>query len=215
MTAINTRLVSGSGGTIQGTEIIAKIYRIDQTGNFVWEGESAPLTVANSDINKNLVIPCDPPLDLIAGTTYLAVVGTTGDNAGLKIANGGKSEIFTSFIKDFSDGKWYYQTNTPYVRMNFDQTVSVQEAFNNNTISQVFPNPVTDMASFSYSIEKSTSLKISVVDVTGKVIYAIDKGTLESGSHLETIDASAFKSGVYFVKIAGENMVSTRKFIKK
>lgn len=75
--AINVRLAGGTSGTTIGTEIYAKLYSIDpNTGEFVYEAESDPFIVASNNLNTNLVMQLQTPVDLFANNTYLAVVGS-------------------------------------------------------------------------------------------------------------------------------------------
>lgn len=211
---INVRLAGGGTGTTIGEEIFAKLYSIDPaTGDFVYEGESDPLIVAAGNLNTNLVMVLQNPVDLLANTTYLAVVGSYG--VGLKVSNAGTSEPQTSFLLDMLDGTWYYQTSTPYVRLNFDPTLGMEESTSEISIGNVFPNPTTGTTTIDYSIVNASNVNVEIVDVTGKVIYTVNKGTQEAGANQIAFDASTFTNGVYYVTISTEESTVTRKFIKK
>lgn len=94
--AINVRLPNGTNGATVGTEIYTRLYSIDAvSGDFVFESESAPLILAANNLNTNLVIELDPYVNVTAGTTYLAVVGSY--SSGLKVSNAGTSPAQTSF----------------------------------------------------------------------------------------------------------------------
>ena len=146
--AINVRMPSGASGATVGTEIFVKLYSIDATtGDFLFESESAPLTLVAANLGTNLVMELAPYVDVVAGTTYLAVIGSYG--AGLRVSNAGKSDPQTSFFLDMADNTWYYTTNTPMVRMNFDPILNVAEQ---TEISQavVMPNPTTANATLRF-----------------------------------------------------------------
>lgn len=66
----------------------------------------------------------------------------------------------------------------------------------------VYPNPATDVI----NVANATNAQISVFDLTGKMIVNI-----ESASANETIDASNFAKGLYFVRISNGNNVITKK----
>ena len=212
--AVNVRLAGGSGGTTVGTEIFVKIYSIDQTtGDFVWEGESAPFVVATGNLNTNLVMELIDPVNLVANNTYLAVVGAFGP--GLKVANAGTSEPQTSFFLDLLDGTWYYTTSTPYVRLNFDPGVGIEETEGNVAISNVYPNPTTGTTTIDYSLVNASDVTVEVVDITGKVVYSVNNGTQVAGDYQVSFDAAGYSNGVYYVNITSNESTVTKKFIKK
>lgn len=211
---INVRLAGGGSGTTVGTEIFAKIYSIDpSTGDFVWEGESAPLVVAAGNLNTNLVMELIDPVNLLANNTYLAVVGAFG--TGLKVANAGSSDPQTSFFLDMVDGTWYYQTSTPYVRLNFDPGLGIEETGSNVAISNVYPNPTTGATTIDYSLVNASDVTVEVVDITGKVVYTANNANQIAGNHQISFDAAGYSNGVYYVNITSNEAKVTQKFIKK
>jgi hypothetical protein len=221
LTAINVRLVGGgTTGTTVGTEIFAKIYSIDPTtGDFVYEGESNPKILASNNLNVDLIMPLISPVDLVANSTYLAVVGTWGP--GLRVANAGTSDPQTSFFYDGTDGiaggngTLYYQTSTPYVRLNFDPSAGMEELEGDVSKATVYPNPSVGATTIEYTLANAAEVSIQLTDVSGKVIASWNEGTQEAGDHSLSFDAASFNSGIYYVTIASEGSVVTKKFVKK
>jgi hypothetical protein len=208
--AINVRLASG---TTVGTEIYATLYSIDPTnGDFIYEGESAPLIVATGNLNTNLIMPLLSPVDLQANNTYLAVVGSFGP--GLKVANAGTSDPQTSFFLDI-DGTWYYQTATPYVRLNFDPVIGIEENTSNAAITSVYPNPTTGSTTVKYTLKNTSDVTVVVTDVAGKLISEVQNNAVNAGEQTLNFDASSYSNGVYYVTISTEESTVTRKFVKK
>jgi hypothetical protein len=203
---INVRLAGGANGTVVGTEIFSKLYSIDANGDFAFESESDPFIVAAPNLNTNLVLPLSTPVNLVAGNTYLAVVGSF--STGLKISNAGTSAVQTSFFLDLLDNTWYYQTGTPYVRLNFDPVIGINE-LNDDIQASVYPNPTSTTLNVSLNVA-GTAL-VSVWDLTGKELIApqgISTGTA-------AIDVSKLSAGMYVVNIATETGITTKKFMKK
>ena len=202
--AINVRLAGGGSGTTVGTEIYAKIYEIDpQTGDFVYLAESDPFIVASNNLNNNLVMELQTPVLLSANSTYLAVVGSY--TSGLKVTNAGTSEPLTSFFYDWANTTWYYQTSTPYVRLNFDPSISIEEKPEVNFT--IFPNPAQESVMVIIENGFAGSIKYSIKDISGKEI--------SSGSFIDEISISEYKSGIYFFELISENGIFVKQFVKK
>lgn len=215
--AINVRLTGGTGGTPVGTEIYARLYSIDPgTGNFVYAGESAPLVVASANLSANLVMPLLTPVDLVAGEAYLAVVGSY--DPALVVSNAGTTAPQTSFYLDGNDiisSTLFYQTNVPYVRLNFDPVVGVEENTSNAAITSVYPNPTTGSTTVKYTLKNTSAVKVVITDVTGKLISEVQNTAVNAGEQTLNFDASSYSNGVYYVTISTEESTVTRKFVKK
>jgi hypothetical protein len=166
--AINIRLPGGANGATVGTEVFVKLYSLDPTtGDFVFESESLPLAIQSNNLNTNLVMELEPYIDVTAGATYLVVAGSY--SAGLRVSNAGKSEPQTSFFLDLADNTWYYTTNTPMVRMNFDPILSVTEQ-NELSHAVIMPNPTQGNATLRFDLQNASDLTYTVTDVAGKIM---------------------------------------------
>ncbi len=216
--SINIRMPSGSSGATAGTEIFVKIYEIDPnaTGGLanalIYVEESDPIIIENNMLNTNLVVPLLAPADLFANTTYLAVVGSFTE--GLRVSNAGSSYPQTSFFQDYSDGTWYYQTSTPYVRLNFESTASLEENTTSFEIGSVYPNPVTDEASIRFNVTNSSEFSIDITDMAGRSVFS-NEVSLTSGLHNYPVDTKVLTNGIYNVHVSDGVSTVTRKFVKR
>ena len=77
----------------------------------------------------------------------------------------------------------------------------------------VFPNPAGDNAQLNFQLFTETSVTISVTDVTGKLVYSENKGSLASGRHFATINSGALANGFYTIAVQTKNGTSTAKLI--
>ena len=214
--AIDIRLAGGSGGTPVGTEIYARLYSIDASGNFVYMSESAPLVVAGSNLNTNVVMELIPSVDLVAGEAYLAVVGSY--DPALIVANAGVTDPQTSFYLDGNDmasSTLYYQTNVPWVRLNFDPAVGIEEKSGDDFAASIYPNPTNGSATVNFNVNSASEVTVTVSDVTGKVIDVLMNEASVSGEQKISFDAASYANGAYYVTIATEGSTVTRKFMKK
>ena len=211
--AINVRLPGGASGATVGTEIFVKLYSIDATtGDFVFESESAPLTLVSANLGTNLVMALTPYVDVFAGSTYLAVVGAY--SSGLRVSNAGKSDPQTSFFLDMADNTWYYTTNTPMVRMNFDPVLNVAEQ---TEIAQavVLPNPTSANATLRFELQNNSDVTVVVTDVAGKIMQSNNFNQLAAGAQEITLAAEQWAAGIYSVRITSNGQALTKKFVKR
>src|SRR5690606_3821194 len=70
----------------------------------------------------------------------------------------------------------------------------------------IYPNPTSGII----QITTQSTIDIAVVDINGKIVY------IQSDiNNLDQIDLSILKSGIYFIKILGEQVNEVQKLIKK
>ena len=211
--AIDVRMPGGANGATVGTEIFVKLYSIDATtGDFLFESESAPFVIASNNLNTILTLELEPYANVVAGTTYLAVVGAY--SGGLRVSNAGKSDPQTTFFLDMADNTWYYSTNTPMVRMNFNPILSVAEQ---TEIAQavVLPNPTTANATLRFDLQNTSDLVVVVTDVAGKTMQTNSYNQLTAGAQEITLGAEQWAAGIYTVNITSNGHSVTKKFVKR
>lgn len=83
---------------------------------------------------------------------------------------------------------------------------------------QSFPNPFSDQTTFSFDLEESQTISISLYDLNGRLVRQLADGELNSGNHQITWkgenDLGAKCSpGIYLCKIEGERTSSITKVI--
>jgi len=211
--AIDVRMPGGANGATVGTEIFVKLYSVDATtGDFLFESESAPFVIASNNLNTILTLELEPYANVVAGTTYLAVVGAY--SAGLRVSNAGKSDPQTTFFLDMADNTWYYSTNTPMVRMNFNPILSVAEQ---TEIAQavVLPNPTTANATLRFELQNTSDVVVVVTDVAGKTMQTNSYNQLTAGAQEITLGAEQWAAGIYTVNITSNGHSVTKKFVKR
>ncbi|MFN5679131.1 MAG: T9SS type A sorting domain-containing protein [Flavobacteriia bacterium] len=211
--AIDVRMPGGANGATVGTEIFVKLYSIDATtGDFLFESESAPFVIASNNLNTILTLELEPYANVVAGTTYLAVVGAY--SGGLRVSNAGKSDPQTTFFLDMADNTWYYSTNTPMVRMNFNPILSVAEQ---TEIAQavVLPNPTTANAILRFDLQNTSDVVVVVTDVAGKTMQTNSYNQLTAGAQEITLGAEQWAAGIYTVNITSNGHSVTKKFVKR
>ena len=90
---------------------------------------------------------------------------------------------------------------------------------NNNNIPENFdlmqnyPNPFNPTTNIRFDIAKAGLVKISVYDITGKVVSNVVNTNYEAGSYNITFDAGKLSSGIYFYKLETSEFTSVKKMM--
>lgn len=96
-------------------------------------------------------------------------------------------------------------------------TTSVKESIVSKfKLNQNYPNPFNPVTTISYSIDKSTQVKLVIVDVLGKEITTLINDYKIPGKYDVTFDASNYgelTSGVYFYVMYSGDYVDVKKMV--
>lgn len=87
-------------------------------------------------------------------------------------------------------------------------TLSINE--NLNAKFSMYPNPATSVISIA-NTDKIGVNAVTVSDVNGRIMKTVELGGVDTAD----INVADLASGIYFVNIASENGIATKKFIKK
>lgn len=77
----------------------------------------------------------------------------------------------------------------------------------------VYPNPSKDFVNVKYALEKESDVSLSLLDLTGKVVYSISETKENEGEKNIKINTSAFPSGVYFLNLKCNGVNKQEKLI--
>jgi hypothetical protein len=80
-------------------------------------------------------------------------------------------------------------------------------------LMQNYPNPFNPATTIRFDIAKSSFVKITVYDITGKELEVLGAENLKPGEYEVKWDAAKYSSGVYFYSIIADNFVQTKKMI--
>ncbi|MFI5163935.1 MAG: glycosyl hydrolase family 18 protein [Bacteroidia bacterium] len=93
-------------------------------------------------------------------------------------------------------------------------TTSVQKTQANEVKLDIYPNPVTDLITMHLEFPENGMISLSLYDITGRVIYKIEKAVDEQPSYQLSIPVSNLNSGIYFLKLETASSVLIRKIMK-
>lgn len=76
-----------------------------------------------------------------------------------------------------------------------------------------YPNPFNAQAKISFTLANDSYIKLSVYDITGRLINVLTEGMFIAGKHAITWDASNKPSGVYFYSVKSDGFAQTKKMV--
>lgn len=158
-------------------------------------------------------------MDLTGGNYYFIGVSHPGGDQSLSFAVNFNDFDYSSNYFDETEANVYVLGRQAHTRMIFDSSLDdsgISEVSTSGlTFGNIKPNPTAGEATISYSLESSSTIAIKVLDITGKVVYTVDEGTVDEGTHTLTLDATNLTSGVYYVSVVSDKGQVTKKMIKK
>lgn len=78
---------------------------------------------------------------------------------------------------------------------------------------EMYPNPTNIDVTFKYGMANSGDIRISVVDMMGRVVLQPVAGHKAAGEQIETIHTQSLSQGVYFVQLQSGGEQAVRKLI--
>ena len=118
------------------------------------------------------------------------------------------------FILSSSDvGQWGMNTPAFFCIDNLttaDIALAISEIDNNNLSISLFPNPTSNNISINLENLKSDRAVIEIIDATGKLVYSEIINTASS-----QISVASLPTGIYHLKVTGNNFAGNKSFIKQ
>lgn len=94
-----------------------------------------------------------------------------------------------------------------------DTTTSVANVGNSNFGgAKVFPNPASGNATLLMNVLQTGTVKINVIDMTGKVAMEVYNGVLTSGEQTIDFNTDRLTSGMYIISITSDKRQKTIRF---
>jgi len=81
------------------------------------------------------------------------------------------------------------------------------------SLYQNYPNPFNPVTKITFDLSKSTYVKISVYDASGRFVENIVNQNLNEGSYTIDYDASQLSSGAYFFQLIAGYYKDTKKMV--
>lgn len=199
-----------------GQEIFGEVWRDNGTD---WEYlTTTPYTAITTQTNGTTIkLPLEDIIDVTAGDVLLVLACHTG-GATADVRFRTAQPVAEGVVQGFTaagEGFFLSAPNAVMVRLNMNETASIDENSAEISIGNVFPNPTSGVTTINYALANASDVTVEVVDITGKVVYTVNNGTQIAGGHQVSFDATSFSNGVYYVTISTNETTVTKKFIKK
>lgn len=81
------------------------------------------------------------------------------------------------------------------------------------SLESAYPNPFNPTTTISFGLPFDSEISIQIYNIQGRVVETLASEYMQSGYHSVTWNADKFSSGVYFVKMATGDYVSTQKLL--
>lgn len=113
---------------------------------------------------------------------------------------------------------------TPYVGFSTSDTTTMANAIRSSMTPSgikeisiavnaldVFPNPANNKLNLTFELIKNSTVKIELIDITGRVISVLSNENLLSGKVSKTIETASFAEGNYVLKVSADGAVINKK----
>ncbi|MCF8460853.1 MAG: zinc-dependent metalloprotease [Flavobacteriales bacterium] len=97
--------------------------------------------------------------------------------------------------------------------INIDLTADIEDSWLTASDISIYPNPTSEVLNVNFTLNESSEIGFSIVDVLGKTLLSVPEKDVVSGSNNFQFDVDALESGVYFLQIKSSGIKSTKRFI--
>jgi hypothetical protein len=216
ITAVNISLNSTAANV--GQVIKGEIWMFDAGANdYVYFAETDELPITSGNNNTTVSIPMlGGAVQVFSGDDLLVMQSNPG-NGTTNVSVRTAQSVEFGVVQGVSSGATFGLSNPRAMRVSLelDPTLNVNEIGENLTISNLVPNPTTDVSTLNFTARNEQTVSVQVVDMTGKVMFSKDLGSVQKGGHSVEINSRDYNAGVYFVNVVSNDGVITKKLIKK
>jgi hypothetical protein len=122
--------------------------------------------------------------------------------------------LATNSDNSTSGDDWNWATSKRLIIRNPTGVTNISsEVPGSYSLSQNYPNPFNPSTKISFSIPKSTAVKLTVYDMRGKEVETIFNQVLQAGSFEADWHPANFSSGIYFYTLKTNDFTQTKKMI--
>ena len=207
-----------ASGTVEGTEMT---FTTIAAPIVVVEGEvtTTPATnIANTSATLNgALVSAGNSENYTIGFALATVADFTLEDAGVQNITATLTEAtFTATVNDLVEGQTYFyrayitnEAGTAYGAIETFTLLGLNDAIAGTISATIYPNPATDNATLEIN-GLNQEAKVVVSDLQGRIL---SQDNIKAGTTRYTLNVSNMSSGVYYIRIITDNVVSTQKLI--
>jgi hypothetical protein len=156
-------------------------------------------------------------IELLAGGTYIIGLHALGQSDQFWVqCRFSDSDFSTVQWGDFNQAGadwWFGWTYSPSIRVQLGTWVPNVGDYKNEVfdLGQNMPNPASESTRIPFTLHQSASTSLTITDLSGRVVFVEDQGTLPSGTHVVELNAANLASGNYLYTLQANGAVITRK----
>ena len=203
-----------------GTTGSPQIWGIE--GDPITAGDTLWMAGAGGAGNNSSPSTIDPVGDASLIFTYFL----TGEGAGIRWTDDTGMLVYLPFNLEAASGANLPSGNPSTQRSEFlseviewfESSSAVRPGPDNQipnafSLEQNYPNPFNPTTEIAFSLPTAGSTKLSVYDLSGRLVAHVINGSLKAGDHVVSFDASNLSSGIYLYRLEAEGFTSSRKMI--
>jgi len=178
--------------------------RLNENGSLGTDhGTAAPLFVFGNSVKGGIV----------GKNPDLGNLDVTGD----VIFENDYRQIYASVLKDHlgvNDSQMKDILGTTYSTLPiYKQKIVASNPELDFELKQNYPNPFTDRTAIEYVLKKSSAVKLSLVDLTGKQMDVLEEKKQEAGGYQVLFDGSRYAAGMYLCVLEVDGKRSSKRMV--
>jgi len=201
------RVQVGLGNNTEvGAELYAKIGKWNGS-EYTTVGQSDAYIVQAGEPGTIVEIKLTDLVSFVAGDDF-SITAYHDDNNAVSV----QSAQIGSGVLLYNDGS-LSSANSVFIVRGVEDFLEVDNNSTASTTLNAYPNPANNNVNINFSINESSTVSVSVVSVTGDVVYNNNLGSITAGTYNENINASELANGVYFYTLNVNGNVTTKKLV--
>jgi hypothetical protein len=216
-----------------GSNVGVAAYAMDGTTGTTSVGSGQPCpgtmlgsaSVALSDVDTsdftavNFSSPVYVPGDFALGFDVTGF--SAGDTLGLVSSSDGDGGQAELTWERWEGGAWYTMLAAWPLDFDFgilavvdNSTSGIEDdSFFNGIKADVMPNPAVETANVVFELENAGSVDLMIIDLSGKIVYTMDKAEMAKGRHTVNVPVSELAAGTYYYSIGVNGNRLTKKMV--
>jgi hypothetical protein len=129
----------------------------------------------------------------------------------------GSHDVYLKFLGTGTDQlfrmKWFRFLSMYDTPTSVDDEMGELQGPKKLELNQNYPNPFNPITTISFFLPKKSNIRLTLIDILGKVVRVIAEGNYNYGEHSIELNASGLAAGVYFYKLESFEFTDVKKLV--